>query len=138
MIPALGAAALVCAFLTALYVAGAAVVAARGGDRRLVDSARRGVFAMAALLTIAVICLEISFLRDDFSVELVADHSSTTTPTGYKMTAMWSSQAGSLLLWAWVLSIATSGVLLVTATGSASWCRGRRRSSAASPCSSPA
>ena len=114
MIPALGAAALVCAFLTALYVVGAAVVAARGGDRRLVDSARRGVFAMAALLTIAVICLEISFLRDDFSVELVADHSSTTTPTGYKMTAMWSSQAGSLLLWAWVLSIATSGVLLVT------------------------
>ena len=69
---------------------------------------------MAALLTVAVVCLEISFLRDDFSVELVADHSSTTTPTGYKMTAMWSSQAGSLLLWAWVLSLATSGVLLVT------------------------
>ncbi len=114
MIPALGAACLVCAFLTALYIVGAALVAARGGDRRLVDSARRGVFAMAALITIAVVCLEISFLRDDFSVELVADHSSTTTPTGYKMTAMWSSQAGSLLLWAWVLSIATSGVLLVT------------------------
>ncbi|MGI9019750.1 MAG: heme lyase CcmF/NrfE family subunit [Solirubrobacterales bacterium] len=114
MIPELGAAALVCAFATALFVVGAAIAAARGGDRRLVDSARRGVLAMAALLTVAVVCLEVSFLRDDFSVELVADHSSTTTPTGYKMTAMWSSQAGSLLLWAWVLSLATSGVLQAT------------------------
>jgi cytochrome c-type biogenesis protein CcmF len=113
VIPALGAAALVCAFLVALYVVAAALLGARG-DRRLTDSARRGVYAMAGLLTIAVVCLEISFLRDDFSVELVADHSSTTTPTGYKMTAMWSSQAGSLLLWAWVLSLATSGVLLAT------------------------
>ena len=50
--------------------------------------------------------LEAAFLRSDFSVELVAEHSSTTTPTFYKLTAMWSSQGGSLLLWAWVLSIA--------------------------------
>jgi cytochrome c-type biogenesis protein CcmF len=113
VIPALGAAALVCAFLVALYVVVAALLGTRG-ERRFTDSARRGVFCLAGLLTIAVACLEVSFLRDDFSVELVADHSSTTTPTGYKMTAMWSSQAGSLLLWAWVLSLATSGVLLVT------------------------
>ena len=53
-----------------------------------------------------MVVLEAAFLRDDFSVELVADHSSTTTPTVYKLTAMWSSQGGSLLLWAWVLSIA--------------------------------
>src|SRR5215210_4357749 len=111
--PELGAASIVCAFLTAIYAVGAAL-AGRNGDRRWTDSARRAVFAMAALMTVAVICLEVSFLRDDFSVALVADHSSTTTPTGYKMTAMWSSQAGSLLLWAWVLSLATSGVLLLT------------------------
>jgi cytochrome c-type biogenesis protein CcmF len=113
VIPALGAAALGCAFLVAVYVVVAALIGARG-ERRFTDSARRGVFALAGLLTVAVLCLEVSFLRDDFSVELVADHSSTTTPTGYKMTAMWSSQAGSLLLWAWVLSLATSGVLLAT------------------------
>ncbi len=111
--PTIGAACLGAAFLTALYVIGAALAGTRG-DRRFTDSARRGVFALAALLTVCVVTLEISFLRDDFSVELVADHSSTTTATGYKLTAMWSSQAGSLLLWAWVLSIATSGVLLAT------------------------
>ena len=111
--PTLGAACLVCAFLCAIYASGAAL-AGRNGDRRWVDSARRSVFAMAALLTVSVVSLEVAFLRDDFSVALVADHSSTTTPTGYKLTAMWSSQAGSLLLWAWVLSLAASGVLLAT------------------------
>ena len=54
------------------------------------------------------------FVRTDLSVALVADHSSTTTPTLYKLTALWGSQAGSLLLWAFVLSIASSAVLFIT------------------------
>ena len=61
-----------------------------------------------------VVCLEVSFARSDFSVELVASHSSTTTPAFYKLTAMWGSQGGSLLLWAFVLSIAASAVLYAT------------------------
>ena len=84
------------------------------GDRRWVDSARRAVYAAAALLVICVVVLEAAFLRSDFSVALVADHSSTTTPTLYKMTALWGSQGGSLLLWAFVLSLASSGVLFAT------------------------
>jgi cytochrome c-type biogenesis protein CcmF len=72
------------------------------------------VYAVCALLTLCVAILEGAFISNDFSFALVADHSSTTTPTHYKATAMWSSQAGSLLLWAWVLSIAASAVLFVT------------------------
>ena len=34
--------------------------------------------------------------------------------TFYKFTAMWSSQEGSLLLWAWVLSLTSSAVLFAT------------------------
>ena len=45
---------------------------------------------------------------------MVADHSSTTTPVFYRFTAMWSSQEGSLLLWAWVLSLTSSAVLFAT------------------------
>ncbi len=110
----LGAACLIAAPFACLYAAGAAVLGARRGDRRLVDSSRRSIYALCALLTVCVIVLEAAFLRSDFSVALVAEHSSTTTPTGYKLTAMWSSQGGSLLLWAWVLSIAASGVLYLT------------------------
>src|SRR4051812_43692932 len=110
----LGAATLIAAPFACVYAAGAAILGARRGDRRLVDSSRRAIYALCALLTISVVVLEIAFLRSDFSVELVADHSSTTTPTFYKLTAMWSSQGGSLLLWAWVLSIASSAVLFLT------------------------
>jgi cytochrome c-type biogenesis protein CcmF len=109
----LGAACLILALPVAAYAVVAALLG-RNGDRRWVDSSRRAIYALCALLTITVIVLVAAFLRDDFSVELVADHSSTTTPVGYKLTAMWSSQAGSLLLWAWVLSIAASAVLYAT------------------------
>jgi cytochrome c-type biogenesis protein CcmF len=69
---------------------------------------------MAATLTLAVVIVESAFLSDDFGFELVQAHSSTTTPTFYKLTAMWSSQAGSLLLWAWVLSLASSAAIYLT------------------------
>ncbi len=109
-----GSALVAAALLAALYAAGAGVYGGRTGDRRWVESARRAVYAMAGLLTAAVVIIEVAFVRDDFGFALVADHSSTTTPTFYKLTAMWSSQEGSLLLWAWVLSLASSAVLFIT------------------------
>ena len=111
---ALGSATLAAALLVALFAGGAAVYGALSRDRRWVDASRRAVYALAALLTTAVVLLESAFLRDDFSFEVVAEHSSTTTPTFYKLTAMWSSQEGSLLLWGWVLSLAASAVLYLT------------------------
>ncbi|MGZ5313432.1 MAG: heme lyase CcmF/NrfE family subunit [Solirubrobacterales bacterium] len=110
----LGSATLAASLLLALYSAGAALYGARTGDRRWIDSSRRAVYAIAALITLAVVIVESAFLSDDFGFELVANHSSTTTPGFYKATAMWSSQAGSLLLWAWVLSLASSAVLYLT------------------------
>ncbi|HXF00040.1 MAG TPA: heme lyase CcmF/NrfE family subunit [Solirubrobacterales bacterium] len=109
----LGAACLILALLVALYGAVAALVGTRG-DRRFADSARRATYAFAGLLTICVVVIEVAFARTDLSLRVVADHSSTTTPGFYKLTAMWSSQEGSLLLWAWVLSLTSSAVLFAT------------------------
>jgi cytochrome c-type biogenesis protein CcmF len=110
----LGTASLLVALLAAIYAAAAAIHGARSRDRRWVDSSRLAIYSLAALLTAAVMLLELAFLRDDFSFGVVAEHSSTSTPTFYKLTAMWSSQEGSLLLWAWVLSLASTGVLVAT------------------------
>ena len=44
----------------------------------------------------------------------MAEGSSTDTPTFYKVTAMWATQDGSLLLWALLLSIFSSAVLFLT------------------------
>jgi cytochrome c-type biogenesis protein CcmF len=109
----LGTLLLILAFLTCLGAAAAALYGTRS-DRAWVDRSRRAVYAVAALLTLCVVILEVAFARSDFGFQLVADHSSTTTPLFYRLTAMWSSQAGSLLLWAWVLSLASSAVLYAT------------------------
>src|SRR5436305_2090466 len=109
----LGAACLILALITSIVAIGLALVGTRG-DRSYVDASRRAVYSFAALLTICVIVIEAAFARTDLSLNVVADHSSTTTPTLYRFTAMWSSQEGSLLLWAWVLSLTSSAVLFVT------------------------
>jgi cytochrome c-type biogenesis protein CcmF len=110
----LGRAALTLALLIAAYGIAASLYGARSGRRPWVDSGRRAVYALAAVLTVAFVVLEAAFLRSDFSFAVVASHSSTTTPTFYKAAAMWSSQEGSLLLWVWLLSLWSSLVLLLT------------------------
>jgi cytochrome c-type biogenesis protein CcmF len=108
-----GRALLIVGLGVALYGIAASLAGARRGQRAWVDSGRRAVYALAGVLTIAFAILELSFLRSDFSLEVVATHSSTTTPTFYKATAAWSSQEGSLLLWVWLLSVWSSLALLV-------------------------
>src|SRR3954470_15356523 len=109
-----GAACLIVALLTAAYSAVAALYGARTGRRQFVVSARRAMYAMAGVLLLAMSLLEIAFARSDFSFSLVQHYSSTDTPLFYKLTAMWSSQEGGLLLWATLLSVYSSVVLYVT------------------------
>jgi cytochrome c-type biogenesis protein CcmF len=109
----LGSAALALAFLTAVFAVVAALIG-RHGDRRWIDTSRRAVYALCALLTLCVVVIEVAFAANDFSFNIVQQHSSVETPTFYKLAAMWSSQEGSLLLWAWVLSIASSAALFAT------------------------
>ena len=113
MTASLGSAALALAFLTAIGAAVAALLG-RNGDQRWVDRSRRAVYGLFALLTLCVVLIEIAFASDDFSLNIVQQHSSIETPNFYKLAAMWSSQEGSLLLWAWVLSIAASLALFAT------------------------
>ncbi|MEA2391214.1 MAG: cytochrome c-type biosis protein CcmF [Solirubrobacteraceae bacterium] len=110
----LGRALLILGLLACVYGIGASIYGARTGRRPWVDSGRRAVYALAALLTAAFVILEAAFLRSDFSYSLVASHSSTTTPIFYRATAAWSSQEGSLLLWVWLLSLWSSLVLFMT------------------------
>jgi cytochrome c-type biogenesis protein CcmF len=109
----LGSAVLALAFLTAIFAAVAALIG-RDSNRRWVEISRHAVYGLFVLLTICVVLIELAFARDDFSFNIVQQHSSIETPTFYKLAAMWSSQEGSLLLWAWVLSIASSLALYAT------------------------
>ncbi len=109
----LGSVALDLAFGAAVVAVIAALAGARG-DRRWVEVSRRSVYTLCGLLTFCVVMIEIAFVTNDFSLNVVQQHSSIETPFFYKLAAMWSSQEGSLLLWAWVLSIASSIALYAT------------------------
>ncbi len=112
--PTLGRACLILALAAALYGIAASLYGARTGRRDWVASGRRSVYALAGILTVAFAVLEAAFLRSDFSLDVVAGHSSTSTPLFYKAAAAWSSQEGSLLLWVWLLSLWSSLVLFLT------------------------
>jgi cytochrome c-type biogenesis protein CcmF len=109
-----GHACLVLALAVCLYGIGASVYGARSGLARWSQSGRRSVYLLAGVLTLAFALLEQAFLRSDFAFNTVADTSSRTTPGFYKAAAIWSSQEGSLLLWAWLLSLWSSLVLFLT------------------------
>src|ERR1700753_2614682 len=97
-----------------LYGVGASIYGARNHKQDWVDSGRRAVYALAGLSVIAFVLLELAFLRNDFSFKAVADTSSTTIPVFYKLTAPWSSQQGSLLLWVTLSSLWSSLALFLT------------------------
>jgi len=109
-----GSACLFAGLLTALYAAAASLYGARSGRREVVVSGRRAIYCLAGLMVGATAVLQSAFLRSDFSYALVAEGSSTDTPTFYKATAMWATQDGSLLLWALLLSVFSSTVLFLT------------------------
>jgi cytochrome c-type biogenesis protein CcmF len=111
--PNFGSALLALAFFTAIF-AGIVAILGRNGDERRLRISRRAVYTFCALVTGCVVIIEIAFAGNDFSFSVVAEHSSIETPAGYKLAAMWSSQEGSLLLWAWVLSIAAAAALYAT------------------------
>src|SRR4051812_39353669 len=72
------------------------------------------MYAMAGATAVAFATLEIAFARSDFDFATVASHSSTTTPLFYRLTAMWSSQEGSLLLWLFLLGAWSSLILFIS------------------------
>ena len=109
-----GRALLILGLLVVAYGIFASLYGARTGRREWVDSGRRCVYALAGLMVGAFAILEIAFLRSNFSFNVVADSSSTTTPTFYKLAAPWSSQQGSLLLWVLLLSLWSSLILFLT------------------------
>ena len=67
------------------------------GPAAAISAAAACVIAFGALLT--------AFIRSDFSVALVANHSHSAKPLIYKISGTWGNHEGSLLLWILILVI---------------------------------
>ena len=53
--------------------------------------------------TTALLLLGYAFLTNDFSIAYVANHSNRSLPDFYKVSAIWGSHEGSMLLWIWTI-----------------------------------
>jgi cytochrome c-type biogenesis protein CcmF len=102
----------------ALLVAGwgtvTGVLGAKRGRPELTHSARRATYALLGLLTVAAASLIVALVRHDFNVAYVAEKTSRNLPTVYTIAAFYSGQEGSLLFWAFVLSIFAAGAQWLT------------------------
>jgi cytochrome c-type biogenesis protein CcmF len=100
----LGRGSLLVALAAALYAAGAGAYGAYMRDRRIVESAQRALIACFGAVLLAACLLWYAFVTHDFRFNLVAEYSSRALPLGYRFSALWGSQAGSLVLWLLILT----------------------------------
>jgi cytochrome c-type biogenesis protein CcmF len=112
VIPEVGTGALLVALGLAVYGAAAAAVGGRRGHMALVESAQHAALGVFVLLTAAMLLLVYAFLTFDFSVRYVATNTNLGTPFYYRITALWGALEGSIVLWAWMLSLYTLIVIL--------------------------
>jgi cytochrome c-type biogenesis protein CcmF len=104
----LGSVALYLVFALTVYAAVAGVLAGRRGDRRLMRSSRNAFTAALGATLVAVVAVEYALVTHDFSLAVVAEHTSRRLPAGYTLSSLWASEPGSLLLWLAILTGASA------------------------------
>ena len=105
MIDEIGVFCLVAAFVLSLAQAGVAALGQFKGLRGLARISEGLSLAAAASIVIAFAVLILAFVRSDFSVVNVFEHSHTDKPLLYKISGAWGSHEGSMLLWCTILLV---------------------------------
>ncbi|MDZ7262552.1 MAG: heme lyase CcmF/NrfE family subunit, partial [candidate division KSB1 bacterium] len=103
----IGYPALLIAFIIAFYSAWFSILGSRLKNRSWIHRTQRGAYVVFILITVAVLALIWALLSRDFQIRYVAEYSSRDLPLSYTISAFWAGQAGSLLLWAWLLALLT-------------------------------
>ncbi|MEJ0084089.1 MAG: heme lyase CcmF/NrfE family subunit [Pseudomonadota bacterium] len=110
MIPELGQFALILALVLSGVQTFFGLVGAARRDERWQAVVRPAVAGQFVLISTAIAAMVYAFVTFDFSVLYVASNSNSALPTFYRVAALWGAHEGSLLLWAWILSVWTLAV----------------------------
>ena len=97
--------ALISAFILSLIQSVVPLFGAARHNMQLILIGPAAAISAAAACVIAFGALLTSFIRSDFSVALVANHSHSAKPLIYKISGTWGNHEGSLLLWILILVI---------------------------------
>ena len=112
MTPEIGLFALIVAFGIAIVQGVVPLVGAARNDATMISLARPAAWAQLLFVSIAYAALTHAFLVHDFSVLYVSRHSNLVQPLMYRISGVWGSHEGSMLLWALILSIWTTAVAI--------------------------
>ena len=114
MIAELGNYGLALALALSIFLAILPLAGAEKGNAKLMVLGRPLSWAMFLALTLSFGSLFYLFAVNDFSVQYVVNNSNSTLPLQYRLSAVWGSHEGSLLLWIWLLSLWAVGVATFT------------------------
>ncbi len=112
MIPEIGNFALALALVLALIQAIIPTIGVKQMRPAWIAVAKPAAITQFIMVAIAFACLTQVFITSDFSVLLAVQHSNTKLPLMYKISGVWGSHEGSLLLWALFLALWTLAVAL--------------------------
>ena len=104
MIPELGQFSLILAFCLSIVLGTLPIIGAHQNNLLWMSLSRPLTAGVFVFLGISILILAYAFATDDFSVQFVAQHSNSTLPFRYKLTAVWGGHEGSFLLWTFMLA----------------------------------
>ena len=112
MTPEVGHFALILALAVALVLGVLPLAGAVRGQSAWMAVARPAARLQLLFVVVAYACLTEAFVRNDFSVLYVAEHSNSALPLMYRIAAVWGGHEGSILLWilmlaGWTFAVAT-------------------------------
>ncbi|MFZ7186375.1 heme lyase CcmF/NrfE family subunit [Avibacterium avium] len=110
MIAELGNYALALSLGVSLLLAFFPLYGAEKNNAQLMALARPMTYGLFFSLTLAFASLFYLFATNDFSVQYVVNNSNTNLPLAYRLSAVWGSHEGSLLLWIWLLTLWSAAV----------------------------
>ena len=110
MIAELGNYALGLSLAIALLLAALPLWGAEKGNDQLMALARPMTYGLFLALTVAFGALFYAFTVNDFTVQYVVNNSNSNLPLRYRLSAVWGSHEGSLLLWIWLLTLWSTAV----------------------------
>jgi len=108
MIPEIGHFALILALCIAVVLSVVPMVGSFAGRYSWMALARPASTIQFLLVGVSYATLTYAFVTNDFSVDYVANTSNLAQPMIYKITGVWGSHEGSLLLWLLVLTTWTA------------------------------
>src|SRR5688500_14060690 len=113
MLAEIGAVSLFAAFVSAIASLMLAIAGARSGKANMLTAARNTMLLTFPLILFAALLLIYAQINGHYEITYVNNVSKDTQPFALKITALWGGQAGSLVLWSFLLSAFTCTALVI-------------------------